>query len=166
MMIAEDNLTEILQALDRQIRHLGGGDIRLVVCGGSALAALGLIGRTTKDDDILASVEDSGSGPIVVPLRGLPVWLVAAARRVARDFNLPADWLNLGPARQVHFKLYAAVDQNGYHTQDLLALNPTRSELRQAALWTLTQDVSTEFHDSLRDLLRNNDYEDIAEELS
>lgn len=30
-----------------------------------------------------------------------PVWLSEAATKVARDFNLPADWLNLGPESQL-----------------------------------------------------------------
>ena len=78
--------------------------------------------------------------------------LTIAAKRVARDFNLPENWLNAGPASavdlglpdglmervitrqygqklivhflgrydQIHFKLYAAVDQGaGKHLDDL-----------------------------------------------
>jgi len=197
MLIAEGSLNEILRALDRQIEYLSGASISLIVCGGSALAALGLVNRTTKDVDVLASAEDSPAGPVVHPLLKMPDWLDAAARRVARDFGLPKDWLNLGPARlielglpegfasrltrksygrhltvfyigrldQVYFKLYAAVDRNDYHTQDLQALHPSRDELKQAAHWTLTHDVSVPFRDALKDFLKKNGYEDVAQEL-
>ena len=46
---------------------------------------------------------------------------------------------------QIHFKLYALVDQGaGRHEQDLRALRPTTDELVEAARWTRTHDVSDE----------------------
>jgi hypothetical protein len=94
---------------------------------------------------------------------------------VARDFKLPEDWLNAGPASlmdlgmpvgfaqrletrsygpaltvsfasridQIHFKLYATVDQGpGRHERDLRVLGPTRQELLEAARWSRTHDPS------------------------
>ena len=47
---------------------------------------------------------------------------------------------------QIHFKLYALVDQgSGKHEQDLRALRPTASELLQAAQWARTHDPSGGF---------------------
>jgi hypothetical protein len=158
-------LDELLSALDRQIELSRGGDIALVVCGGSALAALGLVHRTTRDVDVLGLARTVPGGISVERLERLPEPLASAALRVARDFNLPTDWLNLGPAPQVgmglpkgfgsrverrpygafltiyyasrydqiHLKLYAAVDQDSYHVQDLALLKPTGAELLAAA---------------------------------
>jgi len=187
-------LDELLTALDRQIALAGGNEVGLVVCGGSALAALGLIHRTTRDVDVLGLARATRGGIVVERLERLPELLASAALKVARDFNLPADWLNLGPAPQVgmglpdgfgsrveprrygrylvvyyasrydqiHFKLYAAVDQDSYHVQDLALLKPTREELLAAARWTLTQDVSGPFRKSLHDFLRANGHADVA----
>ncbi|MCW2933621.1 MAG: hypothetical protein JWM19_4583 [Actinomycetia bacterium] len=44
---------------------------------------------------------------------------------------------------QIHFKLFALVDQGGgRHEADLRALHPTRGELTAAARWSITQDPS------------------------
>ena len=61
-MIGSGNLQDILVALDRQIGIHAGFPIGLVVCGGTALAALGLVSRTTKDVDVLAQAEPSAEG--------------------------------------------------------------------------------------------------------
>ena len=47
---------------------------------------------------------------------------------------------------QIHFKLYAAIDQLGsYHSADLNELKPTEAELLQALQWTTTHDPSDGF---------------------
>jgi hypothetical protein len=154
----------------------------LVVVGGSALLTLGLVARTTRDVDVLAILD----GGELVSAEPLPPGLLEAARVVARDFGLPADWLNAGPASlldlglpegfleraqpcsygetltvlfasrtdQIHFKLYAAVDQGaGRHLADLQALEPTETELLQAARWSRTHDPSEGYRSALLELL-------------
>ena len=195
MAIKKGNINQILTALDRQIGVLGGDSIGLVVCGGSALAALGYFTRmTTKDVDILGIAEIQNENLIVKHLSELPEWLKESAEKVARDFNLPDYWLNTGPADQVksglpagfekrlhrtnygnyltvyyidrfdqiHFKLYASLDRGGYHVEDLFTLEPTESEIEQAARWTITQDVSEGFKEILKDFLQKHGYETIA----
>jgi hypothetical protein len=55
-----------------------------------------------------------------------------------------------GRIDQIHFKLYAAVDQGGgRHEADLRALRPTRQELLDAGRWTRTHDPSPGFHELL-----------------
>ena len=62
-----------------------------VVCGGSSLLALGLIRRTTtKDVDVLASLEDGN----LVTARPLPEWLFKAVRQASKDFGLMENWFN------------------------------------------------------------------------
>ena len=197
MKIGKANVDEIFGALNHQIRIHGGSYISLVVCGGTALAALGLITRTTKDADVLGLIKETISGLEIQRIKKFPDWLSNAAEKVARDFGLPDNWLNLGPASQVesglppgladrlirkkygkslsiyyisrtdqiYFKLYAAVDRNDYHTQDLFDLNPMEKELEDAAKWVLTQDVSEPFRIILKDFLERSGYGTIAERI-
>jgi hypothetical protein len=192
-MIDKKNIERIFTALDRQILAAGGSPISLVVCGGTALAALGLVSRTTKDVDLLGTLERGE----VRKLGHFPDWLSEAAARVAADFDLAADWLNLGPESQldtglpagfsdrlvkknygqqltvffvsrfdqVHFKLYAALDRGGYHVQDLFLLAPINDELLSACRWVLTQDVSVGFKTILVSFLRQHGHEDLAGKL-
>lgn len=189
-MIDDSNLQMIFSGLDRQIAAGGGRRISLVVCGGTALAALGLVLRTTKDVDVLGVMEKG----TIRKIGAFPVWLSEAAMKVARDFNLPVDWLNLGPESQletglpeglparlqkrvygkrltiyfisridqIFFKLFASLDRGGYHGEDLFKLNPSESELLAACHWVLSQDVSVGFRKILVSFLKNHDYEKLA----
>jgi hypothetical protein len=154
-----------------------------VVIGGSALTALGLVKRATRDVDLLAIAED-GYLRLAEPL---PQALLAARAAVAADFGLADDWLNPGPTGllrwglpeafmsrvvtrsygtalvvyfasrfdQIHFKLFAMVDQSGgRHEADLRALNPTQGELTLAARWSITQDPSPGYRSVLVKALR------------
>jgi hypothetical protein len=49
--------------------------------------------------------------------------------------------------------------------QDLLALKPIEAEIEKAAKWAITQDVSEGFKLILKDLLKRNGYEAIAERI-
>lgn len=69
-----------------------GEEVYLVAVGGAALRLLGLIDRTTSDVDVIARLPDA-SGSVSSP-DPLPPAVVRAAAAVARDLDLPADWLN------------------------------------------------------------------------
>lgn len=78
--------------------------------GGAALNLFGIVERSTADVDILAMADareakHAGEAEpyprhIQQPPEPLPAVLTEAARIVARDLNLPDDWLNSGPALQ------------------------------------------------------------------
>lgn len=157
--------------------------LHLVVCGGSALIALKLVVRTTKDVDVLATLQ----GGELHCARPLPSWLMEDAQAVQEELKLPEKWLNDGPADenlfrlglpsgvaerlvlrefgpllkvsfisrfdQIHFKLYAAADQGGRHFTDLQKLAPTAEELRAAIAWVFTQDNSDGFRQVLGEVL-------------
>ena len=179
----------LLDALGEQLAARGT-HTELVVIGGSALLAIGLISRPTRDVDIVAL----RAGQTLIEPRPLPTELVAARDRVARDFGLPENWLNAAPADlldfglpdgfvdrlerrdygealtvhfasrfdQIHFKLYAMVDQGaGKHEADLRALEPTRDELLAAARWTRTHDPSEGFREQLLAALAYLGVEDV-----
>lgn len=111
MPIKAGNIDQILTALDRQIGVHSGTPVGLVVCGGSALAALGYFNRTTtKDVDILGTAQKVSGKISVHHLAQLPEWLAESAEKVARDFNLPESWLNTGPTDQVKSGLPAGFE--------------------------------------------------------
>lgn len=55
---------------------------------------------------------------------------------------------------QIHFKLYASADRGGHHINDLLLLSPKDEEIKQAARWCMTHDVSAGFRLVLMELLK------------
>lgn len=65
------------------------------------------------------------------------------ARVVTRPYGSSLIVYFAGRVDQIHFKLFAMVDQGGgRHEGDLRALQPTEAELIAAARWSLTQDPS------------------------
>ncbi len=197
MEIKPENIEEIFRALDLQIGARGGKPIGLVVCGGTALAVLGLVIRTTKDVDVLGIALESKGRIQIKKIEKFPSWFEEAAKAVQRDFELMAGWINLGPGGlldfglpegfekrlekrsygkylsvyyvsrldQIHFKLYAAIDRDSYHVQDLVELKPTAEEILQAAKWVLTQDVSEEFRILLKEFLRSMGFENVSKKI-
>lgn len=167
-----------------------GARYELVVVG-TALLALGLVSRATRDVDLVGVRQ----GDAILPADPLPEPLAVAGQRVARDFRLPDRWLDAGPTSlldlglpagfverlhrrdygpaltvffalrldQVHLKLYALVDQGpGKHEDDLRALEPTRGELLAAARWSRTHDPSEGYRSMLVRALAHLGVEDAA----
>jgi hypothetical protein len=188
MEITDETLDLLLGALADQLQAIGS-DVEIVVIGGSALTALALVRRATRDVDLLAIVEH-GELRLAEPL---PQALLAARAAVAADFGLAENWLNAGPTDllkwglpvafmsrvvsrsygttlivhfasrldQIHFKLFAMVDQGGgRHEADLRALNPTPGELVAAARWSITQDPSPGYRWGLVQALRALEVDD------
>jgi hypothetical protein len=77
----------------------------MIVCGGAALNVLGYIRRTTKDVDVVALVEKNGKSISLVKEDPFSPLLKQAADKVRKDFNLPENWLNPGPASVMDFGL-------------------------------------------------------------
>jgi len=192
MSPAYDDFDQALRLLNGRLALAGAPRFNLVVCGGTALLAAGLVLRTTRDVDVVALMDDRG---VLLDPAPLPLILVRTAREVAIDLGLPDDWLNNGPSSgagglfrmglpegfvqrltwstfgeklavgfisrydQIHFKLYAAVDQSGgYHADDLRQLNPADDELLAAARWTRTHDSSEGYLMVLQWFLREFGY--------
>jgi len=100
-MIDNQNIKKILSALDKQIGISQGAPISIVVCGGTALFALKLILRTTKDVDVIGKISMSHGRIKIEKIDEFPEWFEKAAKIVQRDFNLPDNWINTGPAKQI-----------------------------------------------------------------
>ncbi len=181
-----DRLEDLAQALELE----ESPPVDLLVCGGAALAVLGLISRATEDIDILAIVVDETD----VAAKPLSASLRAAITRVARLRGISEDWINPGPSDmqsfglpvgiigrahrrdygpllvvrfldrydQIHLKLYATVDSAGKHLRDLRLLGPTQKELSAAAAWCITQDPSKGFRMMLVQFLNAEGFADVA----
>ena len=188
-------LEQALRLIAERLAELDAPEETLVVCGGSALLALGLVDRTTKDVDVLAGVD---------AVHGLtdPRPLSPTLRRVVDDvgtqLDLPPGWLNTGPASQVlmglpegfiarlvrrdygaklvihypdrfdliHLKLFSVIDQGpGRHVSDLRKLTPTDAEMLAAARWVLTQDAGAGFAGLVAGALNHLGFPDVARDL-
>jgi hypothetical protein len=186
-------LNTALHLLNEQLILRDSPSIEIVVCGGSALIATGLVPRTTQDIDVIALKK----GEVLFDSEPLPDYLTEAADQVGRIMSLPADWLNNGPASQfnmglppgfqerlitveagskltvhyigrldqIFFKTYASADRGGYHVTDLKALEPSIEELTAAARWCMTQDVSEAFRNILLDMFNKLGWPDVCKHI-
>jgi hypothetical protein len=171
----------LLNALGEQLA-LREGRCTIAVVGGASLLALGLVTRTTRDVDVLAILEgeelvsaqplppvlleaarvvagDFGltsdwlnPGPTSLLDLGLPEGFLQRTQR--RHFGEALTVLFASRLDQIHFKLYAVVDQGpGRHLTDLRALEPSEAELLEAARWTQTHDPSEGYRSVLLEVL-------------
>ena len=186
-------LNEALQLLNEQLILIDAPATEIVVCGGSALIATGLVPRTTQDVDIVALMK----AEVLVDSEPLPDYLLNAAGNVGAILSLPVDWLNNGPASQfqmglpsgfqerfttvvvgakltvhyigrydqIFFKTFASADRGGYHVSDLKALNPADEELIAAARWCMTQDTSEAFRMILKDMFKQLGWQNVSEQI-
>ena len=94
--ISHDNIDQALSLLAGRLDLAQTDPVRLVICGGSALIAMGLRRRTTRDMDVVALLSAAREPTSPDPL---PDSLLRAADQVARDLGLFEGWLNNGPSR-------------------------------------------------------------------
>ena len=191
--ISPDALSPIFSALGEQLASRGEA-VHLVVIGGSALLAMGLGDRPTRDVDVVAFVRDGE----LVSAAPFPEALQEAANRVADDFGLTRTWLNTdrracstsgspdgfegrmtaadyGPGLrvsfasrldQIHLKLYAFADrQEPRDESDLRRLAPTAHELTAAARWARTQNAPGPFDDEVAEALRAFGVRDVGRDV-
>jgi hypothetical protein len=92
------------------------------------------------------------AGPTDLLRWGLPAEFMT--RVVTRRYGRALTVHFAGRVDQIHFKLFAMVDQaGGRHETDLRALHPSTAELTAAARWSLTQDPSPGYRMVLREAL-------------
>lgn len=138
-----DNANNEGESLDLQaLRSLGeiltdeGETIAVVAVGGLALILQGFVERVTQDIDIIAlgrNPDEEGPGDIG-PAEPLPEVLSQAIARTARDYGLPANWMNTlvsmqwktglppGFERRIHWERYGGLWFGVADRYDLLFL--------------------------------------------
>ena len=106
-------------------------------------------------------------------------WINVEATSIVR-FGLPKDFTKrlikksyskalfvyyISRLDQIHFKLYASADKGSHHVDDLMDLKPTNKEIEQAALWSMTHDISEGFRLVLKDLLKKLGFQNVSERI-
>lgn len=97
---------------------------------------------------------------------GWPKGLMERAATHRYQDNLTVHFL--GRYDQIHFKLFAAFDSEGrraVHLADLLALNPTKDEIDEAARWVMTRPEAEPYRHSFKELLSQIGFTDAAEKI-
>jgi hypothetical protein len=131
--LSSEFLEEIFLAVGEHLESTGNS-AAIVVVGGSALSVRGWVDRVTKDVDVIAqAIEKDGQRVLTAP-QPLPPHLVEAARKVARDYSLPEDWLNAmvgaqwnyglppGFAEEVHWRRFRALEVGFAGRRSIIAL--------------------------------------------
>ncbi len=192
-IIDKSRLEEALKLLHEQLLLADAPVTELVICGGSALIAMELVARTTRDIDIVAMMKEQK----LIDSEPLPEYLIRCAEKVRHILNLPEDWLNNGPAvqfnmglpegfqkrltasvigerlkvyyisryDQIFFKTFASADRGGYHIADLRALDPDDEELFAAAQWCMAQDISAEFRIILKTMFQQLGWQNVSDRI-
>ncbi len=112
-MFGSKQLHQVLAAVG-DLLAARGEDVGIVVVGGASLNLLGLLKRTTSDVDVIARLEPAGDADqrTLVPPEPIPEPLREAIRTVARDFDLPTDWMNTVIGAQWDFGLPPGFSEN------------------------------------------------------
>jgi hypothetical protein len=181
-MLDQGSLDNALRVLGQLLADRGQ-HFEVVVIGGGGLLLLGINDRPTRDLDLVAFVtngrlhtaeplppELAHAARETAELLGLADdWLNAGPTSLLRFPGLPPGFLERTERRgygaldvrvasrldQIHFKLFAAVDDkpHGKHHRDLIRLAPTVPELLAAATWACGHDPSPYFAVVLAEVL-------------
>jgi len=192
-MLNQSLLEESLAVLGESLAE-SDVTFEIVAVGGGSLLLLGLISRPTADLDVVAFIEAGRYvKPTFLPadladaaratarVMGIREDWINTGPAALLDFGLPGGFPNrtverrygglvvhlAGHRDQVFLKLYAAVDQgpSSKHFQDLVALNPGREDLLDAARWAMTHDPSPGFRSELVKALGGLGVEDADRQL-
>jgi hypothetical protein len=94
--LSKHEIERVFKLLSGRLDLMQTAPLRLVVCGGSALIAMGFRQRTTNDADVVAML--NAARELVSP-DPLPAFLLEASAQVARDLGLKENWFNNEPSR-------------------------------------------------------------------
>ena len=89
-------------------------------------------------------------------------------RTIKREFGNNVIIHFLDRYDQIHFKLYAALDnetRRAVHLSDLLALSPSETEICEAAKWLLTRPSGEFYKHALQNLLEQIGFGHVAKKL-
>lgn len=146
-------------------------DVDVITYFGGRLPGQGELQRHTEFQDVVVQMaaqiaadmdldEDwLNLGPSSLVVLGLPDGIMDRAQR--RDYGKRLTVFFLDRLDQIHLKLYAALQREERHVQDLLALKPTDDEMLQAKRWIETVAGDAVLPSDLAALIRDLGYERI-----
>lgn len=118
MRARNDELSEALSLLGEVLEGRGAPPLRLIVCGGTALRAMGIVARVTKDVDVLARRGEVDGD--LIPAWPLPDEVKEAVAEVATELRLPSNWLNAStsmlmmPLEELPAELWAEIQEQAF----------------------------------------------------
>lgn len=190
--LEKTQIDAVFRLLGERLQSDNLGPFRIVICGGASLISMSLVSRATSDVDVVALMSEENllispdplpqdleetakivaddmdldehwlnTGPKDIFQMGLPEGFLQ--RLIERKHGSHLSVYFASRLDQIHFKVYAAVDQGpGKHLTDLQSLDPTDIELEQAVKWVITHNTSEAFHSTLKTMLVQIGYEDVA----
>lgn len=128
------------------------------ICGGASLFLQGITNRTTRDIDVVgAEIDDSLQEAAIMVAKDLglkPLWLNSEPKALAKDMK--PGWaertfliheeshikvFSISRSDMIFSKFYAYCDRQK-DIEDLVSLNVTEMEIREALEWTQTKDAN------------------------
>jgi hypothetical protein len=96
---------DALKRLNDKMVYASAHPTALVVCGGAALIATGLVARSTRDVDIIALAQTKGAEVELLTDKELSPELVRLIAEIGAELGIREDWLNFGPSPLLKFGL-------------------------------------------------------------
>jgi hypothetical protein len=96
-MLNKQKLEEALNLLNNRLELAKASPVHIIACGGSALIITGIVGRTTKDIDVLGIMKTFEGKKEILKPEPLPEVLQKSILEVADTLGIDKNWLNTGP---------------------------------------------------------------------
>ncbi len=103
MNISAENLDEILSRLNRKMVYAEGKPLNVAVCGGSALIAVALVARPTKDVDVVALLRVNQANVEILEVKSLPTDVERLAAEIGTELGIREDWFNFNASPLIAF---------------------------------------------------------------
>jgi hypothetical protein len=103
MIESAENINEILGRLNRKMAYAELAPLHVVVCGGAALVAIGLVARATQDVDIVAILRANQMDVEILEDKGLPAGVESLVAEIGIELGIRKDWLNFEASPLIEF---------------------------------------------------------------
>jgi len=103
MNVSAENLDEILGRLNRKMVYADVKPLNVAVCGGSALIAVGLVARATKDVDVIALLRVNQINVEVLADKSLPTDVEGLVAEIGIELGIRKDWFNFDASPLIAF---------------------------------------------------------------
>jgi len=103
MIESAENINEILSRLNQKMVYAELDPLHLVVCGGAALVAIGLVARGTQDVDIVALLRATRANLEILENKSLPTEVERLVAEIGLELGIRKDWLNFDASPLIDF---------------------------------------------------------------
>jgi hypothetical protein len=103
MIESVKSIDEILIRLNQKMVYAETEPLHVVVCGGAALIAVGLVARATQDVDIIALLRANEAKVEILENKILPPEVKRLVAEIGMELGIRKDWLNFGARPLIAF---------------------------------------------------------------